>query len=282
MIIGQKELTKKLYEQIHNDELARFIILVGPRGSGKHLVSMFIADELDAIPYWVDTKVDAIRDAITSSYKITQPAVYMIEHADNLSMSAKNALLKVTEEPPNNAYFIMTVEDIVGVLGTIRSRASIFYMNQYTPDEIEEYIDYKLSDVFNLSKFSIQILKDICDTPGDVDLLVTNTNVEEFYNYVELVTDAIAEVSGANSFKIASKVALKDGESGYDLQLFWKAFVKICVNRALSSKKTSEDFVKYGNAIPITGKYLQKLRVRGANKQMLMDQWILSIREAWM
>ena len=34
-------------------------------------------------------------------------------------------------------------------------------------------------------------------------------------------------------------------------------------------------------AITITSKYLQKLKVKGINKQMLIDNWVLEIRELW-
>ena len=73
----------------------------------------------------------------------------------------------------------------------------------------------------------------------------------------------------ANAFKIPSKVALKEDAEGYDLRLFWKAFMKI-----------SFDVGRY-NGIYTTSKYLQKLRVKGINRSMLMDNWILEIRELW-
>jgi hypothetical protein len=182
-----------------------------------------------------------------------------------MSPAAKNAILKVTEEPPNEAYFIMTLEDENNTLETIRSRGTIFYMDRYTPDEIEEYtrFTYGVTD-----EKVIQLTKELSDTPGDVDIFA-NMGILDFYDYVQLVVDNIAEVSLANAFKIPSKVALKEDAEGYDLRLFWKAFMKVCFDNG-----------KY-DAIYPTSKYLQKLKVKGINKQMLIDNWLLEIRELW-
>ena len=44
--------------------------------------------------------------------------------------------------------------------------------------------------------------------------------------------------------------------------------------------KVSFDVGRY-SGIYTTSKYLQKLRVKGINRSMLMDNWILEIRELW-
>ena len=215
--------------------------------------------------------VDAIRDIVSNAYKVTNPIIYLIADADNMSNAAKNALLKVTEEPPNNAYFIMTLEDENNTLETIRSRGTVFHMDRYTPDEIGDYFYDKYHA--NHGKDDEVIVKELCDTPGDVDILV-KMGIKEFYDYVQLVVDNIAEVSLANAFKIPSKVALKEDSEGYDLRLFWKAFMKITF-------ETKVGYENWGLAVEVTTKYLQKLRIKGINKQMLIDNWVLEIRDLW-
>ena len=110
--------------------------------------------------------------------------------------------------------------------------------------------------------------------------------IKEFYDYVQLVVDNIAEVSLANAFKIPSKVALKDTDDGYDLRLFWKAFMKVCMQGIFVNYedkfKETDNSIKRITAINVTSKYLQKLKVKGINRQMLMDNWVLEIRELWM
>ena len=275
-MIGQKNLIGRIEHLIDNNNFPRFSILVGPRGSGKKTLVLYIAKYMKiSWAHLLDVKIDTIRDVIVQAYKVSSPIIYLIPDADTMSNAAKNALLKVTEEPPNNAYFIMTLEDENNTLETIRSRGTVFHMDRYTPDEIASYFYEEYHA--NNGKPEEDIIRAICETPGEVDLLsnIDNKNyIQEFYDYVQLVVDNIAEVSLANAFKIPSKVALKDTDEGYDLRLFWKAFMKVTFD-------TKVGYENWGLAIEVTSKYLQKLRIKGINRQMLMDNWILEIRELW-
>ena len=266
-MIGQENLKNRINKLMWNNLFPRFTILVGPKGSGKKtFVHEFIINNLtDGLYEECGIKVADIRNLIEDAYKVHSTAVYFIPDADNMSSIAKNALLKVTEEPPNNAFFVMTLEDENNTLETIRSRGTVFHMDRYTPDEIEQYAAEYLEATPN-GKWDI--VRDLCDTPGEVEILC-KSNPSAFYDYVQLVVDNIAEVSLPNAFKIPSKVALKEDKEGYDLRLFWKAFMKICFDRG-----------KYDVIYP-TSKYIQKLRVKGINRSMLMDNWILEVRELW-
>ena len=278
-MIGQANLQSRIEQLINNNTFPRFSIFVGPRGSGKKTFAPYIAGYM--LAGWVhafDVKIDTIREIIQQSYKVVDNTVYFIPDADNMSNAAKNALLKVTEEPPNNAYFIMTLEDENNTLETIRSRGTVFHMDRYTPDEIGSYFYDRYHA--NHGKDDETIVKELCETPGDVDTLV-KMGIKEFYDYVQLVVDNIADVSLANAFKIPSKVALKDDVEGYDLRLFWKAFMKVCLEKASGKGLTPEQILDYGEAVMATDKYLQKLRVKGINRQMLIDCWLMEIRELW-
>ena len=277
-MIGQRNLQSRIEQLIENGTFPRFSIFVGPKGSGKKTFANWIRRYFGqyglTISYEAtDVKIDTIREIIQRSYKVVDRTIYIIPDADNMSNAAKNALLKVTEEPPNNAYFIMTLEDENNTLETIRSRGTVFHMDRYTPDEIFAY--YWSLEGSNIMPHGMpndaELVRELCDTPGDVDILV-KMGVQEFYDYVQLVVDNIAEVSLANAFKIPSKVALKDDADGYDLRLFWKAFMKVLVDT-----NRTHDF----GAITITSKYLQKLKIKGINRQMLIDNWVLEIRELW-
>lgn len=208
--------------------------------------------------------------------------IFIMPDVDNMSNAARNALLKVVEECPNNNSFIMTLEDENNTLETIRSRATIFHMDRYSSHELIQYIIERfVPNPDANSEYRIHRLVDLCETPGDVNILASQ-DVDKFYDYVKLVVDNIAEVSTANAFKIPSKVALKDDAEGYDLRLFWKAFMYICMCKAGEHNRTVEEILDYGEAVRITGNCLQQLRIRGINKQMLIDTWVLEIRKAWM
>lgn len=273
-MIGQKRLQENFKQLAENNKFPRFSILVGPKGSGKKLIADWVSLILkggNITMMLPDVKVDTIRTMITNAYRISKPTVYIIPDADKMSPAAKNALLKVTEEPPNNAYFIMTLEDIENTLATIKSRGTVFYIDPYEPSEIEKFYMENSGNVNNT-----RIVQQICDTPGDV-LTLQSYDVNMFWEYVDKVVDNIANVSGSNSFKIADKIAFKDGDDGYDLKLFWNAFSQICLTRFAFS----ESDWAYCNGVIITGKYLSKLKTTGIRKDSLFDLWILDIRKEW-
>ena len=260
-MIGQVNLQSRVDRLLHEfNTFPNFSIFVGPRGSGK---KTFLKENFDGI-YLEDNRVDSIRKMIDMVYKVKNK-IFIMTDTDTMSSASQNALLKVVEECPNDNKFILTLEDENNILETIRSRATIFQMDRYTPDEILEYINTKYGST---ADDNVEIFRDICETPGDADILA-KCGVKSFYDYVKLVVDNIAEVSLANAFKIPSKVALKDDVEGYDLKLFWKAFIKVCFETGRPT------------GIYVTTRYLQKLRIRGVNKQMLLDSWILEIRELW-
>jgi len=278
-MIGQVTLQNRVRNLKEAKRFPHFAIFVGERGSGR---MTFIKENFKGI-FLEDVKVDSIRNMIQMAYKMYDQ-VFVIPYADNMSNAARNALLKVVEECPNNNYFIMILEDENNTLETIRSRGTVFHMDRYTPDEIEEYYRKRfcLSETtIELERKELSIVRDLCETPGDVESIM-KYDATNFYDYVQLVVDNIAEVSTANAFKIPSKVALKDDAEGYDLRLFWKAFIQICMSNVMKHDRTSKEILKYGEAVRITGNCLQQLRIRGINKQMLIDTWVLEIRNIWM
>lgn len=267
-MIGQTNLIEKL-NNISKDKFPRFIVLVGDKGSGKTTLSRLIANMLDADFALSGIKVDEIRDVIFTAYHTRDRVVYCIQNADIMRNEAKNAMLKITEEPPTNAYFIMTVEDDSSLLDTIKSRAFVMYMDPYTVGELKKYF----WESYNEGGSEVDLICDIASTPYEVDKLVEYGN--EFIEYVGLVVNNISEVEPANAFKSSEKLALKKDE-GYDLKLFLKVFSNVCLTRA------SDDLDRYAKGIIATSSFINKCGKLGVNKQQLYDSWVFSIREVWL
>lgn len=268
-MIGQELLRADLMALIEREKYPRFAIFVGQTGSGRKTLAKEVAKKMNLhIVQLPDVKVDTIRSMISDAYKIPYEYLYIIPNTENMSLAAKNAILKVTEEPPNNAYFVMTVQNESQLLDTIKSRGMVFHMDTYSPTEIAEYAD--CGDTREL-----EIITSVCEVPGDVDIL-RRMNIDEFYHYVDNVVDNIAVTSGSNSFKIGASINFKDDPEKYDLRLFWRTFMLICLDRI------EEDRLKFAQGVKITSQHLQELNVTGINKSALFDMWILAIREAWM
>jgi DNA polymerase III delta prime subunit len=233
---------------------------------------------LGAMSVVSDIKADSIRETIDLSYKVTDDVVYIIPDCDNMSSASANALLKVTEEPPKNAYFILTCENEENLLSTIRSRGVTYMLEPYTYEDKCDYIDtLNAGKQIFYNDEEEEFVLEVASNIGEVEQLIT-MDTFAFRDYVTLVIDNIAEVSDSNAFKIGDKVALKDEDNKYSVKLFWKAFNSVCVDRM----RNGDDPLKYARAIGVTGDYAQQLNIRGINKQMLFDNWIIAIREEWL
>ena len=269
-MIGQEKLFNRLQRLVSTKKLPHFIIFVGPSGSGKKTLSEYIHKWFDNSVYTVrGITVDDVRQLIKDCNKISgTPNICLLPDADGMSVQAKNALLKIAEEPPKDTYIVMTLEDINNTLETIKSRATVFTLEPYTVPQLTEYACLKHYN-------NLDIIKEVCDTPGEVDMLCSY-NVEEFDAFVKKTVNHIAGANGANAFKLADKLKLKDTDDGYDLKLFFKLFMKTCNDIYF---QTEDD--KYLNGMLITGTYLKDLRIKGISKQGVVDLWILDIRKEW-
>lgn len=265
-MVGQKTLHQTVQSLLDKGIFPLASIFIGPKGSGR---KTFVHEHFGGI-VCLSNKVEQVREFIKMSYTKSQQT-FVFPDVDTMSTAASNALLKVIEECPNGNRYILTAQSTSSTLPTILSRCSEFFMDPYTPDEIIEYAlhytDAKAVDG--------DIIRDVCTTPGEVQTLLASGSVEDFDNYVKLVYDNIATVSGANAFKIASRVALKDGETGYDLSLFWKFFLRLC------SKQLSQNSKMASRMIVSTNFYLGQLPNKSINRIMLMDMWILEIRSIY-
>lgn len=277
-MIGQKRLRNEFSELIEHNNLPRFFILVGEQGSGRQeLIKWIIRKFKETTPCFScreDTKVDTIRDMIVDAYKQAgNPVFYIIPNADNMSLAAKNALLKVTEEPPNQAYFIMTLSNEFNTLATIKSRATLFKMDTYTNEDLADF----MSTLPDMSREEAHQLLEMCSTIGGIKK-VREYGTEDFYNFTSKVVDSLSGAPLANSLKICSSMSTKEDDGKYDIELFWVAYVRVSASRALDSKQDYGVRVKYAQNILTTSYYLRTLRmVTGINKSQLFDRWILEI-----
>ena len=102
---------RKVFRKTHPD-----VITVEPESSGRR----------------AEMKVDQIRRIVSEAYIMPSEAqrkVYVLSRADTMNRSAQNALLKLLEEPPRSAAFILAAERAESLLPTVRSRCELIRRN---------------------------------------------------------------------------------------------------------------------------------------------------------
>ena len=272
-IIGQKKLLTDIDNLILNNNFPRYSIICGVEGSGKKLISAYIANRLNATLAPCDLSVNSVREVIDLSYTQTSPTVYMWANANGMSINAKNAVLKVTEEPPQNAYFIMTTDNINGLLGTLISRGTVFNINPYSVNELEDYANIKLTAI---SDEELHTILNISTTPKDIIDLST-IDINKFNLVVKTLCDRVGKVNLANELKIPTFLKFKDTDEDktkFDPILFMKA----CSERFLTLMKTTNKRI-YANYIQLTSSYLADMYSKSLNKIATVDSWIIDLHE---
>jgi DNA polymerase III subunit delta' len=66
--------------------------------------------------------------------------IFLIESAEALNISSQNALLKVLEEPPSYANFILIAKDFGPLLPTVRSRCQEIHLSEVDDNEMEKIV----------------------------------------------------------------------------------------------------------------------------------------------
>ena len=272
-IIGQNELISRIDSLIESNNFPRFSIIIGPKNSGKKLIANYIADKLNATFIPCEVKAEDVRNIVNESYVQSELMCYMWADSDTMSLTSKNAILKITEEPPQKAYFIITLNDINNMLPTIISRGTKFLMNTYSDSELIKYAKIKHYD-FEKHK---DIIFSICSNPGDIDSLF-EYNVDNFIAFTEKVINCIGIASPQNALKLSNNFILKKEEKSdiekYDIILFIHAVSSICLSRL----KETNNFI-YGDACKLCAECISEFRISTVSKLAVLDRWLLNMRE---
>lgn len=265
--VGQKHIIEYLENAKQRKRLPRFLILFGGETSGKYALAKHIAKEIiGSQPTEVESGVEAVRSVIESAYKATSKTCYIFRDAHLLSAAAQNALLKVTEEPPRKAYFIITVAE--KVMPTLHSRAMVMQLQPYSLQELQQ---------FTKDEYVLRIAA----TPGQcLDLEGVGKYLFEF---CEKIFDNISTVTGVNALRIPGNLKLKEDQEGYDPFYFFLAMASVCMKRAT---EMMEQHLQVPNYLQMyaemayeCAKYSTRIKRKGINKASLLDMWVLDFRD---
>lgn len=153
--LGNDDLKRRLSTAFHTGKTSHCYLLCGPEGSGKKTLARILAAALecdtadgpclrcnscrkvysgihpDVItiddPDKKTVSVELIRQLQADAYirpNEGNKKVYLIPRAQDLTDSAQNALLKLIEEPPSYAVFLLLTDNAEKLLPTVRSRAA--------------------------------------------------------------------------------------------------------------------------------------------------------------
>lgn len=257
-MVGQKKLLSKL-NTYTIDTFPRSVMLVGEKGSGKHLLTNYIKDNIIKLPL-IDITETISDEYLDQIYRNPNPSIYIIDISE-ITEKAQNTILKFVEEPTNNVFILILAEHKNLVLNTILNRCIIFELDSYARDELLEFIDDPNADTI------IQILR----TPGKL----INTNFKVFSEAIELcnkIIDKISIASYANTLSIASKVNYKDEYDKIDVDVM---FDLLCFSLFSHYKETSNR--KTLDMYQLTREHRRALLDKRVNKQLLFENYLSNL-----
>lgn len=222
-MIGQNRNKDIIDTWYRTNNFPRFLVITGPEGYGKSEMAKYIINKIRGYAVYVDLGVDNVREAIKNAYTVVAPTTYIFLNAHKMSLQAKNALLKVTEEPPNNARFILTANSIDNLLSTLKSRCVELPMQEYTKEQLLEY---------NNSPYVMY-----AQCPGDLDKL-SAIDVDVLYKYCVELLDYCIERKYYKAMSLANLINFSNNDdTGFDLGLVLNMLRYIVIEKCF---KTNE------------------------------------------
>ena len=174
-LIGQEFPAVTLRNSIESGKIAHALLFAGPRGTGKTSTARIVAkaincerkdggkypcstdqcsscegisegksldvQEIDAASHTGVADVREIIESVKYSPASARKKVYIIDEVHMLSQSAFNALLKIMEEPPEHAIFILATTEAHKVPPTIMSRCQRYDFKKIPVEKIKEALE---------------------------------------------------------------------------------------------------------------------------------------------
>ena len=254
-----------LLERIDNytlDSFPRSVILLGQKGSGRHLLAEYISMKLHVEKVEIKTSVsyEDIEQFITRP----QPYLYLFD-ASLLSIKQQNVILKFLEEPLKNCYIIIVCETKQQLLDTILNRCQIWTLATYTPQSLKSMFP-------EVTEFQLTI----ATTPGQViDILKISDQKLQYMNELsEKIVHSISRAGIANTLSVADRFYYGEAEDGkYSFEIFIKILLK-SIKKAIV-ENTNPVFY---NIYCLTSELYNQTFIPNINKKQLFECYLMKLK----
>ena len=248
-VIGQEHVVRTLTNAVKLGRVSHAYLFSGPRGTGKTTIARLLAKsigcsnldliEIDAASNRGIDEIRELREGIKFAPTAGKYKVFIIDEAHQLTKEAFNALLKMLEEPPAHAIFVLATTEAHKVPGTIVSRVQHFNFKRLAVSDIIK----KLEKIIAAEKIKIEpdALRLIANFAGGSyrdaesmleqlrvwnDKTITKQDIEELlgavdFEKVKTMTDCLSGAEAKQAIDYIGKLC----EEGTDLQEFSKALI---------------------------------------------------------
>lgn len=263
-LIGNEKFKKTLGEFISCGKIPQAIIIEGEAGLGKHIAAAYVAAaalcKSEAKPcgecnscrtvfernhtdvkYFVPEKstftVDMARSVRSDAYLKPLTGDYniaILEHCELMNDEAQNALLKVLEEPPSSAMFILLTENAGNFLTTVLSRCVLLRLIPLTNQEVSEYLE-KVTGKSSQEVYGAVVLSE--GNIGKALALLDDGDTEEIKSLAKSFYSAFCDKNGIELLKCSYATERFEGRTGVLKLLYENLFSEL---KSASGDKKAE------------------------------------------
>jgi DNA polymerase III delta prime subunit len=181
-MLGNSHVIESVKTLIEKKDVPHSWLFTGNSGCGKTTIARIIATELGATASGIveinasDIRgIDGMREIIKQAqYRVpgSPISVYILDECHQLTKDAQNALLKILEDSPAHAYFVLATTDPQKLIDTIKTRCKQFKFEPLTPEDTVELV----ADVADIEgiKVSDDILMEIAQQSAGSPRLALN------------------------------------------------------------------------------------------------------------
>lgn len=267
-MIGQQANITLVSRLLREQRLPHFIIVHGTQYSGKQMLVAELVELIGKTASEVGRGIDEIREMINDIYSSQHDRVYTLFHLEKCNYKAIESILKICEEPPAYSYLIVTVDNLDFLKATIKNRAFILNMLNYTYSEMQEYIKAS-GHSYELTEFGYNLIK----TPSLFKYFIVDKNIDKYKDFFKRF-DKIMDITPTNALRAVEYFNLKDGEN--DKIDFWLYLDWLSV---LLAKYSIDKEVDVVSLAVIILRFKENQRVMGINMPALVNTFIILFRK---
>lgn len=242
-VLGQEHVVSVLKGAVAGETYAHAYLFSGGRGLGKTTLARILAKELgtDAMDlYEIDGAsnrgIDEIRELREASQVLpfkSKHKVYIIDEIHMLTTPAFNAFLKVLEEPPKHALFLMATTEPQKLPGTIISRCQHLTLKKPSEEILAKMVvKTSAAEGSELTKDAAELVA-ILGEGSFRDTLGVLQKVLSMAKGKKIEEDEVAEITGTPKRELTRKIieAVAEGKTGEALSVITQ-----CKNNNLDMK----------------------------------------------